>query len=74
MIEFRVDDMSCQHCVGSITAAVQALDPAARVLVDLDAHRVRIDSGDERAAAFRDAISQAGFTPQAVVADPNERS
>ena len=32
---FKVENMSCQHCVSAITRALQALDPAAQVCVDL---------------------------------------
>jgi len=40
MITFEVNDMTCGHCVSSITRAVKALDPAAKVQIDLAAHRV----------------------------------
>ena len=32
---FKVENMSCQHCVNAVTRALQALDPAAQVRVDL---------------------------------------
>lgn len=68
MLTFDVQDMSCGHCVASITKAVQAADPQARVEVDLATKRVRIapDRGD--AAALQQAIAQAGFTPRPVSA------
>ena len=31
---FRVDDMTCGHCVQAITRAVKAVDPEASVVVD----------------------------------------
>lgn len=31
----NVENMSCQHCVNTVTRALQALDPAAQVRVDL---------------------------------------
>lgn len=55
--EFIVSDMTCEHCVRTITAAVQALDPQARVQADLATHRVTVASGltaDALAAAIRD--------------------
>jgi copper chaperone len=65
-ITFEVNDMSCGHCVSSITKAVQALDPGAQVQVDLGAHRVHIQSLDlaaQRVEALRAVIEEAGFTP-----------
>lgn len=35
MLHFSVENMSCGHCVRSITAALQALDPQAQVKIDL---------------------------------------
>ena len=32
---FKVENMRCQHCVNAVTRALQALDPAAQVRVDL---------------------------------------
>lgn len=63
MTTFQVDDMSCGHCVASITQALQQLDPAAAVRVDLASHRVEVDQTPLPAAALAAAISAAGFTP-----------
>jgi len=41
---FNVQGMSCGHCVKAITQAVQALDPAASVRVDLAAREVGVES------------------------------
>ena len=49
--------MTCAHCVKSVTRAVQALDPAATVSVDLSAGRVSVESGlpvDQLAQAIRE--------------------
>ncbi|MEI7443850.1 MAG: cation transporter [Burkholderiales bacterium] len=54
---FDVQGMTCAHCVKAVTRAVQAVDPAARVEVDLPTGRVAVDSGADRerlAAAIRD--------------------
>jgi len=61
MIRFAVPDMTCGGCVGSVTRAVQALDPAASVVADLDSHSVEIQSV-ATAAALAAAIGEAGFT------------
>ena len=62
MTEFQIEDMTCNHCASTITKAVQSLDHAARIEVDLAARRVRVESpiGPAKLAA---AIRGAGFTP-----------
>ena len=62
MISFQVKDMHCGHCVRSITEAVQGLDPAARLKIDLDQHLVQVDAAAD-AAQLAAAIRQAGYTP-----------
>lgn len=62
MTEFRVDDMTCNHCVATITKAVKSLDQAAKIEIDLPAKRVRVDS-PLAPAKLAEAIRDAGFTP-----------
>ena len=64
MTLFTVPDMTCGGCVKAITAAVQRLDPTARVVTDLATHRVEITSA-RSAAELAAAIDGAGFTAQA---------
>lgn len=66
MTSFTVNDMSCGHCVRSITQAVQAQDPAAQVVVDLPRHRVDVASAALDAERIRAAIAEAGYTPEPV--------
>ena len=42
MTSFDIPNMTCGHCVRSITEAVQAVDPAAQVQADLANHRVHV--------------------------------
>jgi copper chaperone len=62
MTEFQIDDMTCSHCASTIARAVQSLDQAAKIEIDLAAERVRVESpvGPYKLAA---AIRGAGFTP-----------
>lgn len=62
MLQYSVQDMSCQHCVKAITAAVTQVAPGANVAIDLERHLVRVDqaSDSEKVAA---AIRDAGYTP-----------
>ena len=57
---FKVEGMSCGHCVGAVTRELQAADPEARVQVDLALGRVEVDSSlsDERLIV---AIAEAGY-------------
>ncbi|MBL8383998.1 MAG: heavy-metal-associated domain-containing protein [Burkholderiales bacterium] len=67
MITFQVDDMTCGHCVATITRAVKALDAGALVETDLAGHRVRVESS-AAAARVEAAIREAGYSPQPVAA------
>ena len=60
MYQLTVEDMSCKHCVGRVTKAVQEVDQDARVEIDLPTKQVSIASGAEleRIAA---AIDAAGY-------------
>lgn len=66
MIAFEVNDMTCGHCVSSITNALRALDPSAELRFDLAAHRVEVESGNGDVEAFRQAIAEAGYSPVSV--------
>ena len=43
-VELKVAGMTCQHCVRAVTGAIQALDPQARVAVDLPAGTVAVET------------------------------
>ncbi|MEP7298105.1 MAG: heavy-metal-associated domain-containing protein [Burkholderiales bacterium] len=66
MKAFEVQDMTCGHCISTITKAVKALDPAAKVQIDLATHRVEIESSDIYAAHWGELIRDAGYTPVAI--------
>lgn len=63
MVTFEVQDMTCGHCVSSITKAVLAIDRSARVTTDLAMHRVRIEPAESDGTELREAIREAGYTP-----------
>ena len=63
MIAFEVNDMSCGHCVKTITDALKAADSGAEVHIDLARHRVEIEPGSADAAALAGVIREAGYTP-----------
>jgi copper chaperone len=56
----HVKGMSCQHCVKAVTQALQAIDPAAKVQVDLGAGEVQVETTLSREAATQ-AITEEGY-------------
>ena len=57
---FNVPDISCGHCVATVTRAIKALDPAAEVTADLAAKIVTVAS-TATAAAVAKALDEAGY-------------
>jgi copper chaperone len=64
MIELKVPDMTCGHCVSTITKAVKELDASAKVEVSLPEHKVRVESRASREDLVR-SIADAGYSPEA---------
>lgn len=62
MIELDVQAMSCGHCVAAVTQAVRSVDAAARVDVDLAAHRVSVETTQPREKIVA-ALVEAGYAP-----------
>lgn len=58
-MKLTVEGMTCGHCVGAVSRAVEAL--SARALVDLDAGTVWVE-GTQDVAAVRKAIEGEGYT------------
>ena len=69
MFAFEVNDMTCGHCVSTITKALKAVDKDAKVAVDLATHRVQVESGAADADELADAIKEAGYTPVSAASD-----
>jgi len=65
MFTFKVDDMTCGHCVASITKAIQELDRQATIAADIQSHVVQIASA-ANSEVIEAAIRDAGYTPQAL--------
>lgn len=63
MIVFQVNDMTCGHCVATITKVVKAADPSAQVRIELDRHLVMIEPGITDAKKLEAVIQEAGYTP-----------
>jgi copper chaperone len=60
-LQFKVPDMACAACADTITQAVVALDPTAKVAADPQTKRVVVETqtADQEIKA---AITAAGYT------------
>lgn len=70
MVTFEVNDMTCGHCVSSITKAIRAVDHGAQVQFDLATHRVLIEPTNSDAGTLAQAITQAGYSPVETTSTP----
>ena len=61
MYEFKVDGMSCQGCVKSVTQAIKATDSKANVSVDLASKKVQVQTTLSQ-KEVEEIIEEAGFT------------
>ena len=59
-ITLQVEGMSCGHCIRAVTNAIQGLDQAAKVDVDLAGKRVVAQTSLPRADVVR-AVEEEGF-------------
>jgi copper chaperone len=65
MYQFNVPDMTCGHCVSTVTKAIEDADPKAKVDISLAERRVQIQTTLSSEEAARQ-IAQAAYTPEAV--------
>ena len=72
MIAFQVNDMTCGHCVSTITKALKWTDKDAKVQIDLAAHIVQIESAAAGAEELAEAIKDAGYTPVTVAVEATQ--
>ncbi|MCA3556478.1 MAG: heavy-metal-associated domain-containing protein [Aestuariivirga sp.] len=64
-VKFNVPDMTCGHCVATITRAVKAVDPAAEVKADLAGKTVTVETAVPAEAVAR-ALDRAGYPNSAM--------
>jgi copper chaperone len=60
MIEYDIPDMSCGHCVATVSKAIQAADPEAKAEVDL-AKRKAFVTTTRDPALIGAALEDAGY-------------
>lgn len=73
MQRFRVETMGCGGCARSVTRAVLAIEPNARIEVDLGGKTVTVSGADGPADRIARAIAQAGFPAEPLPATPVRR-
>jgi copper chaperone len=63
MLILKVPDMSCGHCVKTITLAVHTVAPEALVHCDVASKVVKL-GGEFDSAQIENSIKQAGYHPE----------
>ncbi len=58
---FRVEGMSCQHCVMAVKKAVEGLKGVKSVKVEIGKATVKYDEGSVRPEDIERAITEAGY-------------
>jgi copper chaperone len=59
---YKVEGMTCAHCVAAVTEEVSRIPGAERVDVDLASGTLSIRGDDVDAAAVRAAVEEAGYS------------
>ena len=49
-MQFHIDSMTCGGCARSVTKAIQSVDAAAQVTVDIPTHTVQVQTTASQAA------------------------
>ena len=63
MIQMKVPDMTCSHCVDTIRKAVAGVDSLAHCEIDLGSGSVSVESGLPP-SDFVEALEEAGYRPE----------
>jgi copper chaperone len=63
-LSFRVPDMSCGHCVASVTSAVEVLEGVGGADIDLETKQVQVVGQGLDGVAIAEAIRNAGYEPE----------
>jgi copper chaperone len=74
MVTFRVVDMTCGHCAGTIAKAVAEADKGARLAFDLPRHLVQVQLSSASASELQVAMQEAGYHPVLVNEVPQPTS
>jgi len=70
VMKLHVPDMSCGHCVASITKAIKAVEAEAHVICDLTTRTVEVAiHANVQPGTVVSALDEAGFTAELIQAD-----
>lgn len=64
MLKLNVPDMTCGHCVGTVTKAVKSIDSSAAVTVDLPSKIVTIETTADT-SRISQAVEAVGYANEA---------
>jgi len=59
---FSIDGMGCDHCVSAVREAVEAIETAEPVAVEIGEATVRYDPNRTNSVEIAAAVADAGFT------------
>ena len=62
MQAYKIDGMTCAHCVRAVTDAITSADPAATVTVDLERGEARVSGGTAAPERIVRAVTDEGYT------------
>lgn len=63
-----IEGMSCEHCAGSVKAALEKLDGVKSAKVELKKKSATVKLNDNIADdVLKSAVTEAGFTPLSVI-------
>lgn len=63
-LTLKVPEMSCGHCVASVSGAVERVPGVSDVKVDLEAKRVEVAGEGLEPTAVAAAVREAGYEPE----------
>jgi len=61
-VAYRVEGMTCEHCVRAVTEALAAMPGVEDVAVDLDRGTAAVGGTDVAESAVGAALEEAGYT------------
>ena len=64
---FQVEKMSCSKCAGRVTKAIQSVQSAAQVNIDLASGKVEVEPSPVDPAAIAKTITEAGYPARLVL-------
>ena len=62
-MQFQIDNMNCGGCAGSVTKAIQSVDPLAKVSIDLTVKRVDVETSAAESAVAA-VLKDVGYPPR----------